>query len=130
MVVFFRAVLAEIRVASQRTKPRKSIPLDRWQGIVSIFVHLPMPLRPDVHRRAVAALAPGGILLMEAYGPDQIALGTGGPKEPERLCPLKDLQEDFEGLEWLVVRESRRDVQEWKYHHGLGAVIQILGRKG
>jgi SAM-dependent methyltransferase len=103
---------------------------ERWQGIVSIFLHLPMPLRRDLHRRAVEALAPGGVLLMEAYGPDQIALGTGGPRDPERLCRLGDLQEDFRGLDWLVARELRRDVREGKYHSGLGAVIQILGRKG
>ena len=30
----------------------------RWQGIVSIFVHLPSPLRQRVHAQVVAALAP------------------------------------------------------------------------
>jgi SAM-dependent methyltransferase len=102
---------------------------NRWQGIVSIFVHLPMPLRREVHRRAVAALAPGGVLLMETYAPEQIALGTGGPKEPGRLCSLQDLREDFQGLEWLIARELRREVREGRYHDGLAAVIQLLGRK-
>lgn len=100
-----------------------------WQGIVSIFVHLPAPLRRLVHRRAAQALAPGGILLLEAYAPAQLELGTGGPREPERLCSLEDLLEDFKGLEILIGRELRRDVMEGKFHKGPGAVVQILARK-
>jgi hypothetical protein len=100
-----------------------------WQGIVSIFVHLPSPLRRRVHAAAVAALAPGGVLIFEAYAPAQLTLGTGGPRETDRLCPLAALAEDFSGLELLVAREVRREIQEGKYHQGTGAVIQIVGRK-
>lgn len=100
-----------------------------WQGIVSIFVHLPSPLRRRVHAAAVAALAPGGVLIFEAYAPAQLTLGTGGPRETDRLCPLAALAEDFSGLELLVAREVRREIQEGKYHRGTGAVIQIVGRK-
>ena len=101
----------------------------RWQGIVSIFVHLPAPLRRLIHGRMVQALAPGGLLLLEAYAPAQLAIGTGGPKEPERLCSLDELVVDFEGLEPLISRELQRDIQEGKYHQGNGAVLQFLGRK-
>ena len=101
----------------------------RWQGIVSIFVHLPAPLRRDVHRRMVKALAPGGVLLLEAYAPAQLELGTGGPKERERLCRLEELAEDFAGLEPLISHELRREVHEGKYHDGMGAVLQFLARK-
>jgi SAM-dependent methyltransferase len=100
-----------------------------WQGIVAIFLHLPMPLRRDLHRRAVAALAPGGVLLAETYAPDQIRLGTGGPNDPGRLCTLEDLLEDFRGLEWQIARALRREVREGRYHDGLGSVIQLAGRK-
>ena len=36
-------------------------------AIVSIFCHLPSPLRRTVCRRAVAALRPGGVAIFEAY---------------------------------------------------------------
>jgi SAM-dependent methyltransferase len=101
----------------------------RWQGIVSIFVHLPMPLRRDVHRRAVEALAPGGILLLEAYAPAQLGLGTGGPNEADRYCTLEELVEDFAGLEPIVARYEHRDPREGKYHQGQGAMLQFVGRK-
>ena len=35
-----------------------------WSGIVSMFVHLPQPLRRDVHARVVAGLRPGGVLIL------------------------------------------------------------------
>ena len=100
-----------------------------WQGIVSIFVHLPAALRRAVHQRAVAALASGGILLLEVYAPAQLELGTGGPKELDRLGSLEDFQQDFAELEVLICRELRREIDEGKYHQGQGAVIQFLGRK-
>ena len=101
----------------------------RWQGIVSIFVHLPASIRREVHQRMVQALSPGGVLLLEAYTPAQLALGTGGPKEVERLCSAVELAEDFAGLVPLICRELQREVMEGKYHHGPGAVAQFLGRK-
>jgi SAM-dependent methyltransferase len=100
-----------------------------WQGIVSIFVHLPAAIRREVHQRMVRALAPGGILLLEAYSPAQLALGTGGPREPERLCSAVDLAEDFAGLVPVICRELQREILEGKYHLGLGAVVQFIGQK-
>ena len=35
--------------------------------VVAIWMHLPPPLRAETHRRAVAALRPGGHLILEAY---------------------------------------------------------------
>lgn len=100
-----------------------------WSGIVSIFCHLPEPVRQAVHGRIAAALSPGGVLILEAYTPRQLAYGTGGPRERERLCHLEHLKEDFQGLVWETAREVDREVQEGPYHHGMGAVVQLLGRK-
>lgn len=100
-----------------------------WSGIVSIFCHLPGPVRRAVHGRVAAALAPGGVLILEAYTPRQIAFGTGGPREAELLCHLDPLQETFQGLEWDIAREVDREVREGRYHNGMAAVVQLLGRK-
>ena len=52
----------------------------RWDGIVSIWCHLPSALRAVVHRQVVTGLKIGGVFLLEAYTPAQLAHGTGGPK--------------------------------------------------
>jgi len=100
-----------------------------WAGIVSVFAHLPAPLRARVHRAAVAGLRPGGVFILEAYAPRQLEFGTGGPKVPELLVPLDALREELAGLDLVIARETERDVVEGRYHTGRGAVVQVLGRK-
>lgn len=69
-----------------------------WAGIVSIFGHLPSGIRPAVHRRAARGLRPGGILLLEAYTPQQLAYGTGGPPTAEMMMDLDSLRTELPGL--------------------------------
>ncbi|MFM7269206.1 MAG: class I SAM-dependent methyltransferase [Cyanobium sp.] len=97
--------------------------------VVAIWMHLPAPLRAQVLDRAVAALRPGGHLILEAYTPRQLELGTGGPPQLELLWELEALRSELAGLELLVLQERRRWIEEGPYHHGNSAVLQILGRK-
>ena len=97
-----------------------------WKGIVSIFFHLPPELREKVHRSVVQGLAPGGILILEAYTPRQLELGTGGPPDPEKLMTLDLLREELAGLDFLVAQEIERDVQEGHIHSGVGSVVQVV----
>jgi SAM-dependent methyltransferase len=98
-----------------------------WQGIVSIFFHLPPELRRRVHKAAVRGLAPGGMMILEAYTPRQLELGTGGPSDPARLMTLDLLREELGGLDTLVARELEREVLEGRMHHGPGSVVQFVG---
>lgn len=100
-----------------------------WAGIVATFAHLPPPLRHRVHRAVAAGLQPGGVFILEAYTPAQLALGTGGPKIPELLMTLAALREELAGLDFLVARELERNVIEGGGHTGSGAVVQILARR-
>ncbi len=106
-----------------------SIVPESWDAIVSIFAHVPLPLRQRLHREVVAGLRPGGIFLLEAYTPEQLNYRTGGPPVEEMMMTLASLEEELEGLEWLHAQELVRDVQEGEFHHGTGAVVQLIGRK-
>lgn len=97
--------------------------------VVAIWMHLPPALRAAVHRKAVAALRPGGHLILEAYTPRQLELGTGGPPVAELLIEPEVLRSELAGLEWLVLEEKRRWIEEGPYHRGESAVVQALGRK-
>jgi SAM-dependent methyltransferase len=98
-----------------------------WDGVVAIFCHLPPEIRGAVHRRAVAGLRPGGVLVLEAYTPAQLAHGTGGPQVEELLIRLDQLREELSGLEFEIAREVERDIHEGRGHTGRSAVVQILG---
>lgn len=102
---------------------------NRWAGIVAIFAHFAPSVRPDIHRRAARALAPGGVLVLEAYRPEQIDMGTGGPPDPQRLMTAEMLREDFGGLRFELLEAKRREVLEGCWHTGLGEVIQLVARK-
>jgi SAM-dependent methyltransferase len=106
-----------------------SIAVAAWAGIVATFAHLPPALRRQVHRDVVAGLQPGGVFILEAYTPAQLAFGTGGPKLPELLMTLADLRKELSGLKFLIAREMERDVMEGSGHNGRGAVVQILARR-
>jgi SAM-dependent methyltransferase len=101
----------------------------RWDGIVSIWCHLPSAIRSRVHRQVVVGLKPGGVFLLEAYTPEQIRHGTGGPKEVDLLPTLAELRRDLDGLEILEAAESERIVQEGAGHTGLSAVVQLVARR-
>ncbi|MEY4938851.1 MAG: hypothetical protein RIQ93_586 [Verrucomicrobiota bacterium] len=100
-----------------------------WAGIAATFGHLPPLVRRKVHAQVVAGLQPGGVFILEAYTPAQLALGTGGPKEREMLMTLPELREELTGLEFEHARECEREVIEGVYHTGRAAVVQILARK-
>lgn len=100
-----------------------------WSGIVSIFGHLPPVLRAKVYRAAVAGLKPGGIFVLEAYTPAQLAFGTGGPKDVALLPTLADLRRELVGLDFLIGRELEREVVEGQGHTGRAAVVQVLARR-
>jgi len=103
------------------------IEADAWEGIVSIFCHLPPPLRATIHHQVISGLRPGGVFLLEAYTPRQIELGTGGPPVAELTMDLDTLRRELAGLDLAHAEELERDVHEGRYHFGRASVVQIIG---
>lgn len=102
---------------------------EQWDLIVSIFAHMPPPIRRSLHARIAQALAPGGLFILEAYTPDQIGRGTGGPPVPELTMTLEGLRDELVDLTILEGRELVRSVVEGPGHTGDGAVVQVVARR-
>lgn len=100
-----------------------------WDGIVSIFAHVPPQVRKALHKKVVQGLRPGGVLILEAYRPDQLKYKTGGPPVEEFMMTLQGLEEELAGLKFEYGVELDRDVVEGQFHTGKGAVVQIIGIK-
>lgn len=100
-----------------------------WSGIVSIFCHLPKSIRVPLYAAVVEGLRPGGVFILEAYTPQQLGRGTGGPQSIELLASLDDLKRELAGLEFLHAQELERVVREGQYHTGLASVVQIVARR-
>lgn len=100
-----------------------------WGGIVSIFAHVPPDVRRRVHAQVLRALEPGGVLLLEAYRPQQLERGTGGPPDDARMLDLERLRPELGSLEWRLAREVERDVIEGRYHTGRASTVQLVARR-
>lgn len=103
-----------------------------WDGVVSIYAHLPAALRRELHARVVGALRPGGVIILEAYTRRQLEMpGVGGPpaSRQDAFMSLAELRQELAGLELVHGVETEREVNEGKFHGGLSAVVQVVGRK-
>ena len=101
---------------------------EAWDGIVSIFCHLPSAIRQPLYAALGRALTPGGVLLLEGYTPAQLAFSTGGPKDVDMLVDAATLRRELTGLQFTLLEECQREVVEGTYHTGLAAVVQAVAR--
>jgi len=69
--------------------------------VVVLYLQLPAAERRPVLRRAAAAVAPGGLLLVVAHDRSNLEHGWGGPQNPSVLYSPADVAADVEpeGLE-------------------------------
>jgi 2-methylcitrate dehydratase PrpD len=96
-------------------------------------LHFPEKIRASLHARMIDALRPGGVLLLEAYTPAQIAhhaAGTvGGPQDVTMLFTTTQIRADFAALEMVSLQELEVDLDEGTRHRGRSAVVRMVARK-
>lgn len=102
---------------------------EQWDGIVSIFCHLPKAARTRLHHQIAGALKRGGVFLLEAYNPRQLGFGTGGPQDADMLVSVEDLTNELSGLAFEHLQELEREVVEGSYHTGPASVVQAIAFK-
>jgi len=104
-------------------------PVGAFDAVVSIFVHFDRAARPLVHRSMLAALVPGGLILLEGYTPYQHLYRTGGPQDLDMLVTAWRLKEDFAGAEIMELEETETELSEGRGHSGRSAVVRLIARK-
>lgn len=102
---------------------------DSWDAVIWIFLHVPPELRRRLLARVIAGLRPGGVLIFEAYSPEQLKHGTGGPKDLERLVRLEELRAELVGLRLVIAQQIERDVSEGAAHSGRASVVEVAAIK-
>jgi cyclopropane fatty-acyl-phospholipid synthase-like methyltransferase len=119
-----------VKIRTQMTDLANFTPAENTFGaVISIFAHLPGALRRQLYPLVERSLQPGGILLLEAYTPAQLARNTGGPKDPDMLMTAAGLRREFPGCEIILAQEIDREVIEGRHHSGLASVVQLIARK-
>jgi cyclopropane fatty-acyl-phospholipid synthase-like methyltransferase len=101
-----------------------------YDVVVGIFFQFLSPeARAEVFAAMARTLKPGGLLLIEGYGPKQLEYRTGGPGIPENLYTGDLLREAFGGFSELDVTEYDAEINEGPGHAGLSALLDLVGRK-
>ena len=103
-------------------------PVTAFDAVVAIFVHFMPNERPVVHARMLAALKPGGVIVMEAFHPRQHGRSSGGPPIKEMLYDRATLAADYAGAEIIELEETAIDLDEGR-HHGAAEVTRLIARR-
>ncbi|QDG52397.1 class I SAM-dependent methyltransferase [Persicimonas caeni] len=99
-----------------------------YGAVIILHMHLPPEARRQAHRRAINALAPGGVLLLEALRPEQLEQPSSGPTAVECLYTADELAEDFAPLQIKYLGTEDRDIRAGQ-HQGITSVVSLIGRK-
>jgi 2-polyprenyl-3-methyl-5-hydroxy-6-metoxy-1,4-benzoquinol methylase len=81
-----------------------------WDLVVLSYLQVTADDRRAIHANAIAALAPGGTLMVIAHHLDNLTAGVGGPPNPDVLYTEDDLRSDFASLSILRCEKVLRPV--------------------
>lgn len=106
-----------------------SWPVSQFDIVASIFLHLPPTVRQQLHRAMLSSLRPGGLLVIEAFRPEQLRYrktygSSGGPPMEEMLFSETMLRDDFIEAEVIELESLEIDMGKEGAHSGLSAVIR------
>jgi SAM-dependent methyltransferase len=107
-----------------------SWPAERWDAIVAIFFQFASPtLRDATIAGALNSLRPGGLLVIEGYGPRQMRFRTGGPGILEHMYTSSLLLDAFRHLDILAWRDADATIKEGTGHDGRSHLLSAVVRK-
>ena len=104
-------------------------PEAEYDVVVAIFIHFPPEMRARLHRAMLGALKPGGLLILEAFTPEQLNYKSGGPPVAEMLYTADTLRIDLAGAGIVSLEEHVTELAEGKYHRGPAAVVRLVARR-
>lgn len=105
-------------------------PTAAYDAVVAIFVQFVNPEdRPTFFRNLQRALKPGGVLLLEGYGPGQLAYGTGGPRHAPQLYTVDLLRDAFADMQIEVLRAYDAVIEEGPAHAGMSSLVDLVAVK-
>jgi SAM-dependent methyltransferase len=102
----------------------------QYDAVLAIFFQFASPdLRDRVLPQMARSLRPGGLLVIEGYGPRQMIHRTGGPGVLENLYTSRLLADHFRDMDVLAWRDADIELSEGSGHVGRSHVVSALLRK-
>ena len=101
-------------------------PLPGAYDLVSAqFMHPPKERFAEIYGRVAAAVRPGGMLLVVAHHPDDLATGVREPHGPDLLFPPERVVEALDADAWEI-RVAEAPTREWVRDDGAVTVTDTV----
>jgi cyclopropane fatty-acyl-phospholipid synthase-like methyltransferase len=101
-----------------------------YGAVVAIFIQFVAPEKRETLFAGIrSAVAPGGLLLLEGYRPEQVDYGTGGPPRRDHMYTREWLEQVFGDWEIVVLDAYDTVIHEGAAHGGMSALIDLVARK-
>ncbi len=101
----------------------------KYDAVALIYLHLPADIWAQGLAHLKTALKPGGLLILEVFGPKHIALDTPfGPKSLDVLYTTEGLRKSLHDFEIIMLEEQQIELDEG-YHQGKAGVVRLVARK-
>ncbi|GFG76264.1 SAM-dependent methyltransferase [Mycobacterium botniense] len=84
------------------------LPAGPFDAVIVAYLQLAAGPRRTVLRKAAAAVAPDGTVVVVGHDTTNLSEGIGGPQDPAVLFSPADVLADLAGLEGLVVEKAQR----------------------
>ncbi|PVD51530.1 SAM-dependent methyltransferase [Terrimonas sp.] len=101
----------------------------QYDAVALIYTHVPPDIRKKFHAEMMKSLNSTGFLILEAFGKEQLALSSGGPKDEAMLYDAPSLCNDFRLLHILNCEQKHVFLEEGKFHYGEASVLRLSGQK-
>ena len=102
----------------------------RWDLAGVFFLHGPAELRGVAVAKAIAALAPGGLLLAEGFARRRGRQRKPGPDDPTRRYTLSELRRWTGGLEIVEALTGEARLDDGPRHQGPADIVRLAARNG
>lgn len=104
-------------------------PVKEFDVLVWSYLHLFPSIQARIHAAAENALKPGGLLIFECFHPENIPLGSGGPKDEAMMYTPEILRNAFSTLKFRSAEKQVIVLDEGAGHQGKAVVTRGLAEK-
>jgi SAM-dependent methyltransferase len=105
-------------------------PTAHYDLVAGIFFQFAAPEeRATIFEKINKSLKPGGLLIIQGYGKNQLKYNTGGPGKLHHLYDDALMREAFAGYDVLTCNTYETTIQEGAGHSGMSALVGFVARK-
>jgi SAM-dependent methyltransferase len=105
-------------------------PTAHYDLVAGIFFQFAAPdERAELFEKINKSIKPGGLLIIQGYGKNQLKYNTGGPGKLDHLYDDTLMRDAFAGYEVLVCNTYETSITEGAGHTGMSALVGFVARK-